>query len=193
MDAGSGVQPIPPVRESTPTPKRKTANGTWNEFVQEADRKRDGYEKQYGVPARRKLVAVGSAYPFTTVLALVFAGLALFPVLTFLGFSAFVLVSFTLTALTFALVFAGIIILGAGVVLLGVTAIAFSFALFLTVSGFIAYTAYRLVFHVQSPEGQGFGAWKAETMMRFGLVDVAGVRAALASSGPRPTANGSSD
>ncbi|KAG8741821.1 hypothetical protein FRC10_002380 [Ceratobasidium sp. 414] len=74
--------------------------------------------------------------------------------------------------------------------LLGVIAIAFSSALFLTISGFIAFIAYRLVFHARSPEGQGFGGWKDETMMRFGLVDVPGVRAALAGSGPRPAKNG---
>ncbi|KAG9091029.1 hypothetical protein FRC06_000743 [Ceratobasidium sp. 370] len=193
MDAGSGVQPIPPMRESTPTPKRRTANSAWNEFMTEADKTRDVYEKQYGIPARRKLVAVGSAYPFTTAVALVFAGLALIPVLTFLGFSTFILASFTLTALTFALVFAGTIILGASAILLGVIAMAFGSALFLTVSGFMAYTTYRLAFHIRSSEGRGFGAWKAETMMRFGLVDVAGVRAALADSGSQPVVNGAAD
>ncbi|KAG8695161.1 hypothetical protein FRC09_009359 [Ceratobasidium sp. 395] len=189
MDAGSGVQHTPPVRESTPRP-RKSAGGVWNEFVTEAYKTGEVYEKQYGIPARKRLATVGGAYPFTTALGIVFVGLALLPVLTFLGFSAFILISFVSTALVLALIFAGAIILAASAILLGVISMAFGFALFLTISGFMAFISYRLVFHVRSPEGRGLGAWKTETMMRFGLVDVGAVRDAFANSGSRPTING---
>jgi hypothetical protein len=77
-----------------------------------------------------------------------------------------------------------------GAILLAVISLAFGFALFLTISGFTTYIAYRLVFHVRAPEGRGLGAWKAETMMRFGLVDVSGMRAALETPDSKPAANG---
>ncbi|QRV84817.1 transmembrane protein [Ceratobasidium sp. AG-Ba] len=183
MDAGSGVEPSPPREELTP---RRKANNVWNEFMSEAYQTGERYEKQYGIPARKKLVTVGSAYPFTTALGVVFLALALFPILIFLGFSAFILTTFLSTALIFAIIFAGTIIVGAGTLLLGVMSMTFGFSLFLTVSGFMAFITYRLYFHLREPDGRGLGAWKAETMMRFGLVDVAGMRGALASSGSRP-------
>ncbi|KAG8686785.1 hypothetical protein FRC09_013926 [Ceratobasidium sp. 395] len=192
MDAGSGVQHTPPVRESTPRP-RKSAGGVWNEFVTEAYKTGEVYEKQYGIPARKRLATVGGAYPFTTVSENHSQSLLKHSPIYFdlpRGFSAFILISFVSTALVLALVFAGAIILGASAILLCVISMTFGFALFLTISGFMAFISYRLVFHVRSPEGQGLGAWKTETMMRFGLVDVGAVRDAFANSGSRPTING---
>jgi len=109
-----------------------------------------------------------------------------FPILMFVGFSTFIVVSFTLTALATVLVFSGAIILGAALILLAVISIVFGFAVFLTVSGFLVYIAYRLAFHVKAPGGRGIGAWRTETAMRFGLVDVRGMRDALASSETKP-------
>lgn len=146
----------------------------------------ESVDRKYGAPARKKVLTVGSVYPFTTALALVFSALAFVPIFTFLGFSAFILVTFLSTALIAVLVFAGTIILGAGLILLAVISVAFGFSVFLTISGFIAYIAYRLAFHTNAVEGRGFGAWKAETAMRFGVVDVRGMRDALANSEPKP-------
>ncbi|KAF8607236.1 hypothetical protein BDV93DRAFT_542220 [Ceratobasidium sp. AG-I] len=166
-------------------PQANSSNDALNKFMADAYQAGESVDQKYGVPARKKVLSIGSVYPFTTALALVFAALAFVPVFTFLGFSAFILVSFLSTALITAVVLAGAIILGAGLILLSVISIAFGFAVFLTISAFMAYITYRFAFHTNSRDGSGFGAWKAETAMRFGIVDVRDMRTALASSEPK--------
>ncbi|KAB5593345.1 Transmembrane protein [Ceratobasidium theobromae] len=170
--------------------RREGGNGTLGNFFDRAYHVGESMDQTYGVPARKKLLVIGSVYPFTTVLALVFGTLALFPILTFVGFSIFVLLSFVSTALIGSLVLAGLVIFGAGTILLGIISLALGFSIFLTCSGFMTYISYRLAFHTWGSEGQGVGAWVAETMMRFGLIDVEEVRQALSTNyEPKPADN----
>ncbi|CAE6468081.1 unnamed protein product [Rhizoctonia solani] len=162
---------------------RDNGGYNWDNFRGQALRVADSMDKQYGIPARKKLIAVGTVYPFTTTLAITFGALSFFPVLTFLIFSFFTLFIFLLSGLATALVFAGIIILGACIILLSVISLIFGFALFFSVSGYMIYLAYRLAFHLQGSEGQGVGAWVEETLLRFRLIDIHEVREALASDG----------
>ncbi|CUA71873.1 hypothetical protein RSOLAG22IIIB_04819 [Rhizoctonia solani] len=122
----------------------------WDNFREQALRAADSMDKQYGIPARKKLVAVGTVYPFTTTLALTFGALSFFPVLTFLVFSFFTLFIFLLSGLATSLVLAGIVILGACVILLTIISLILGFALFFSVSGYMIYLAYRFAFHVQA-------------------------------------------
>jgi hypothetical protein len=80
-----------------------------------------------------------------------------------------------------------------GAILLGAIALAFGFSIFLTVSGFVIYITYRFVFHVQAYEGRGVGAWVAETMTRFGLIDVNEVQKALSASSEPKLPNGKAE
>ncbi|CAE6494245.1 unnamed protein product [Rhizoctonia solani] len=155
----------------------------WDNFREQALRTADSMDKQYGIPARKKLVAVGTVYPFTTTLAVTFGALSFFPVLTFLTFSFFTLFVLLLSGLATALFLAGIIILGACVILLSIISLIFGFALFFSVSGYMVYLAYRFAFHVQANQGQGAGAWLEETLLRFKLIDINEVRETLASDG----------
>ncbi|KAJ1301010.1 hypothetical protein OPQ81_003433 [Rhizoctonia solani] len=162
---------------------RDSGGNNWDNFREQALRAADSLDRQYGIPARKKLMAVGSAYPFTTTLAVTFGALSFFPVLTFLVFSFFTLFTFLLCGLATSLVFAGIVILGACVILLSVISLIFGFAIFFSVSGFMVYLAYRLAFHIQASEGQGVGAWIKETLLRFRLIDVNEFRETVASNG----------
>ncbi|KAF8684931.1 hypothetical protein RHS04_00843 [Rhizoctonia solani] len=183
----------------------------WDGFRQQALNVADSIDKQYGIPARNKIVAVGSVYPFTTTLAVTFGALSFFPVITFLWvfplvewfdqqpsnlshscrtFSFFTLFIFLLSGLATALVLAGIVILGACIILLSVLSFALGFALFFSISGLIVYLAYRLAFHVQANEGGGAGAWVEETLLRLKLVDINEVRETLASKGEKKYPDG---
>lgn len=160
--------------------QRTGADGALNNFLDQAYRTGANVDQVYGVPARKKILAVGGVYPFTTALALTFGALSLLPILTFIGFALFTFISSVSTAILAALAFSGVVILGAGAILLGVLSFAFGVSVFFTVSGFMMFIAYRLAFHTQARDGQGVGAWITETMMRFGLVDIDGMRVALA-------------
>ncbi|KAF8688591.1 hypothetical protein RHS03_09486, partial [Rhizoctonia solani] len=183
----------------------------WDGFRQQALNVADSIDKQYGIPARNKIVAVGSVYPFTTTLAVTFGALSFFPVITFLWvfplvewfdqqpsnpshpcrtFSFFTLFIFLLSGLATALVLAGIVILGACIILLSVLSFALGFAFFFSISGLIVYLAYRLAFHVQANEGGGVGAWVEETLLRLKLVDINEVRETLASKGEKKYPDG---
>ncbi|CAE6426101.1 unnamed protein product [Rhizoctonia solani] len=162
----------------------------WDGFRQQALNVADSIDKQYGIPARNKIVAVGSVYPFTTTLAVTFGALSFFPVITFLTFSFFTLFIFLLSGLATALVLAGIVILGACIILLSVLSFALGFAFFFSISGLIVYLAYRLAFHVQANEGGGVGAWVEETLLRLKLVDINEVRETLASKGEKKYPDG---
>ncbi|CAE6478315.1 unnamed protein product [Rhizoctonia solani] len=162
---------------------RDNGGYNWDSFREQALRTADSMDKQYGIPARKKIIAVGTVYPFTTTLAMTFGALSFFPVLTFLAFSFFTLFIILLSGLATALFIAGIIILGAFVILLSIISLIFGFALFFSVSGYMVYLAYRFAFHVQGVQGQGAGAWLEETLLRFRLIDINEVRETLASNG----------
>ena len=169
--------------------QRTGANDTLNNFLDQAYQTGAKIDRDYGIPARKKVLVVGSVYPFTTSLVLVFGALAIIPILTFIGFSLFIFFTFVTTAFIAALTFSGTFILGAGALLLGVLSLAFGFSLFIAVSGFAGFIFFRLLFHLQARDGQGVGAWMTETMMRFGLVDIDEVRTAL--SAPEPSGSSS--
>ncbi|CAE6423844.1 unnamed protein product [Rhizoctonia solani] len=172
---------------------RDNGGYNWDNFREQALRAADSMDKQYGIPARKKLIAVGSVYPFTTALTVIFGALSFFPVLTFLIFSFFTLFILLLSGLATALVLAGTVILGACIILLSVISLIFGFALFFSVSGYMVYLTYRLAFHVQASEGQGVGAWIEETLLRFRLIDIQEVQETLASNGATKYPDGKVD
>ncbi|ELU38619.1 hypothetical protein AG1IA_07346 [Rhizoctonia solani AG-1 IA] len=146
----------------------------WDGFRQQALNVADSIDKQYGIPARNKIVAVGST------LAVTFGALSFFPVITFLW--VFPLVEWfdqQPSNLSHSCI-----------ILLSVLSFALGFALFFSISGLIVYLAYRLAFHVQANEGGGAGAWVEETLLRLKLVDINEVRETLASKGEKKYPDG---
>jgi len=102
-------------------------------------------------------------HPVTATFIAIFSFLSFVPVLSFLGFSAFILLSFTIVALSSALLTAAVIILGFLACLLFTLFIITWISAFLTTLCVAGYTLLRLATLVRSDGGDGAAEWARET------------------------------
>jgi len=123
----------------------------------------DKFEHEYARPALRVSQAFFDEHPVTATFIAIFSFLSFVPVLSFLGFSAFILLSFTLVALSSALLTGAVIILGSLACLLFTLFIITCISGFLTTLCVAGYTLLRLATLVRSDGGDGAAEWARET------------------------------
>jgi len=122
----------------------------------------DKFEHEYARPALRVSQAFFDEHPVTATFIAIFSFLSFVPVLSFLGFSAFILLSFTLVALSSALLTAAVIVLGSLACLLFTLFIITCISAFLTSLCVAGYTLLRLATLVRSDGGDGAAEWARE-------------------------------
>ncbi|OBZ66938.1 hypothetical protein A0H81_13265 [Grifola frondosa] len=126
------------------------------------------FEQGYARPGMSLLVKSFQTRPVRSTFLAVFAILSLLPLLSFIGFSLFILASFVFFSLAGALLAASIVIMLSGVLLGCTLMILFFISIPLTAFALGAFIAFRLAVRVRSDGYRaGVGGWAQETKNQF--------------------------
>jgi len=125
------------------------------------------FERQFGKPALAYSLASFDAHPFATTFLAIFSFLSFLPIISFLGFSLFVIASITFlaSALSFVII---ALVEGVLVTILSVTLLCLLIvALISTPLALSGYLAFRFVTHVRNDGRAGASQWATETKSHF--------------------------
>ncbi|KIM30033.1 hypothetical protein M408DRAFT_328449 [Serendipita vermifera MAFF 305830] len=125
------------------------------------------FQSSVWTPGKQRSRVFADAHPITAIFLGIFGALALVPVASYLIFMAFVLVSCVSVALALAIGFTLFVGFWAGVFLFFTLLLVLCFTCLATAAALGFYLFYRLIFHVQSEDGQGVRGWAYETKNRL--------------------------
>ncbi|KAF7292991.1 hypothetical protein MIND_01198400 [Mycena indigotica] len=127
----------------------------------------DQFEKDYARPALHSATTYFEEFPITSTFVAVFASLSFVPVVTFLVFSLFFVLSIAVVALSSALLLTSTVVLFFLSILLLSLCVTFFFAGCITLTLLSTYVTYRLLILVRADGREGVSTWAAETKSRF--------------------------
>lgn len=125
------------------------------------------FERQFAKPAIVYSVASFEAHPFMSTFLAIFTFLSLLPIISFLGFSLFVVASITFIASALSFILIAIIEAILVTILAVILTCLFIVALIATPTTLSGYLAFTFVTHVRSNGRAGASQWATKTRTHF--------------------------